>query len=241
LKIFFYNFFKRILDLIVSILGLLILSPIMLIIFILQVLVYKGKIFFNQKRVGLNGKIFRVYKFKTMNDKKDKNGILLPDNKRVTKIGKFLRTFSLDELPQIFNIISGTMSVVGPRPQSIEVCLFMSPEQFNRHKVKPGLTGLSAIRGRNGISWKKKIQYDLEYIERMNIFLDIKIIIITAIKVIIKENVFSEGNLAAITLGEELYKSQSITKDVYEKRHQKLRDMNSKKVFDQKDLITNNE
>jgi lipopolysaccharide/colanic/teichoic acid biosynthesis glycosyltransferase len=198
-------------DVLISLIGLIVLSPIFVIVTFLQLVTYRNGIFFNQKRVGLNGKIFRVFKFKTMNDHKDEEGILLPDAKRVTKLGKVLRALSFDELPQIFNILFGTMSVVGPRPQSIENCLFMSVDQFKRHSVKPGLTGLSAIKGRNGIPWNKKIQYDLDYLNRKSIFLDIKIIIITFFKVILSENVFSEGTLSSHQMGDYLLAENKIT------------------------------
>jgi len=241
MKNFMYIFLKRTLDILVSFVGLTILSPIFIVVIICQLIIYKRNIFFNQKRVGLKGKIFRVFKFKTMNDKTDKNGHLLPDNQRVTKFGKFLRAFSLDELPQIFNILLGQMSVVGPRPQSIEVCLFMNKEQFSRHQIKPGLTGLSAINGRNEISWNKKIDFDLEYIKRRTILLDIKIIIITAFKVILRQNVFSGNNLSAISLGEELYLGKKISKEMYERRFKKIMEVSKKPFLLQEDLLLTHE
>jgi lipopolysaccharide/colanic/teichoic acid biosynthesis glycosyltransferase len=235
-----YNFLKRLIDILVSFLGITILSPILIIIIALQLITYKTNIFFNQKRVGLNGKIFKVFKFKTMSDKKDSKGILLPDNLRVTKLGKILRTFSLDEIPQILNIVIGQMSVVGPRPQSIEVCLFMTKEQFSRHSVKPGLTGLSAINGRNKIPWTKKIELDLNYIKRRSIFLDLKIILITAIKVILREGVFSHDNLSAISLGEELLNDNIITQEMFDLRHSRVLKVSNNKLFTEKDLLITN-
>jgi lipopolysaccharide/colanic/teichoic acid biosynthesis glycosyltransferase len=175
-----------------------------------------------------------------MSDKKNSKGILLPDNLRVTKLGKILRTFSLDEIPQLFNIFIGQMSVVGPRPQSIEVCLFMTKEQFSRHSVKPGLTGLSAINGRNQIPWTKKIELDLIYIERRSIFLDLKIIFITLIKVILREGVFSHDNLSSISLGEELLKDDKITQGIFDLRHSKISKISNNKLFTEKDLLRTN-
>lgn len=236
-----YIFLKRSLDILVSFVGLTILSPIFIVVIICQLIIYKRNIFFNQKRVGFKGKIFRVFKFKTMNDKTDKNGHLLPDNQRVTKFGKFLRAFSLDELPQLFNILLGQMSVVGPRPQSIEVCLFMNKKQFLRHQIKPGLTGLSAINGRNEISWNKKIDLDLEYIIRRTILLDIKIIIITAFKVILRQNVFSGNNFSAISLGEELYLGKKITKEIYDSRFKIIKDVSNKPFLFEENLILTHE
>jgi undecaprenyl phosphate N,N'-diacetylbacillosamine 1-phosphate transferase len=241
MKLFIYNFLKRLMDLLISILGFIILSPIFLVVWILQLLTYGTNIYFNQKRVGLNGKIFRVFKFKTMNDKKDANGDLLPDHLRVTRLGKTLRAFSLDELPQIFNIIFGQMSVVGPRPQSIENCLFMSEKQFARHNVKPGLTGLSAIKGRNGIPWELKINYDLDYLRRKNIFLDIKIVIITFFKVIFRENVFSQGILSSHQMGETLLTSGKISEKEYKevlKKAKKVSQDNSVRRIGLNDLLS---
>lgn len=191
---------------------------------------------FNQKRVGQNGFIFKVYKFKTMNDRKDDNGNLLPDKLRVTKFGKILRALSLDELPQLLNIFIGQMSIVGPRPQSIEVCLFMNETQFKRHEIKPGLTGLSAINGRNGIKWHKKINYDLEYIRRKSLFLDIKIIFITFFKVISQHNVFSNGNLSSISLGQELISDGKIDVNKYYRILSKLPKISAQMFLSNEDL-----
>lgn len=236
-----YFFLKRLIDITLSLLGIILLSPIIIIILVLQFFYYGNKIFFNQKRVGFKGKIFKVFKFKTMIEKQDKDGNLLPDNLRITKFGKFMRSFSLDEIPQLLNIFLGDMSIVGPRPQSIEICLFMTKEQFKRHQIKPGLTGLSAIKGRNGISWENKILYDLEYLNKKNIFLDIKIIFITAYKVLIRENVFSEGNISSTSLGEELLSGNKISRKVFEKRFVKIKALNNRKYFLEKDLILINE
>ncbi len=237
MKFLIYNFIKRSIDITASIFGIVILIPVFLIISIIQFSIYGKNIMFNQKRVGINGVIFKVYKFKTMNEKRDSNGELLPDNQRVTKFGKFLRALSLDEIPQLFNILNGKMSIVGPRPQSLDICVFMTPSQFIRHSVKPGLTGFSAIKGRNGIEWSKKIQYDLDYIKIRNTFLDIKIILITAIKVIQQHNVFSEGNLSATSLGAELVQSKKISKEEYNEINKRVKILSNQKIITVKDLV----
>jgi lipopolysaccharide/colanic/teichoic acid biosynthesis glycosyltransferase len=237
---FLYFFTKRLIDLFASTFALILLSPFLIVISVIQIFIYKNGIMFNQKRVGKNGVVFKVYKFKSMNDKKDEKGNLLPDILRVTKVGKILRALSLDELPQLFNIFNGQMSIVGPRPQSIEVCLFMNQEQFKRHEIKPGLTGLSAINGRNGIKWSKKIDYDLEYIKRKNLLLDIKIIIITFFKVVMQQNVFSEGNLSSISLGQELLLEGKIDNNQYQSIINRLPSLSKQKVFEIKDLVIKN-
>lgn len=213
MKLFIYLFVKRAVDISVSFIALVLLSPILLIVSIFQFFFYGRKIFFNQKRVGLHGVIFKVYKFKTMNDKKNQEGEYLHDKDRVTKFGSFLRAFSIDELPQLVNILNGSMSIVGPRPQSIENCLFMNKKQFLRHSVKPGLTGLAAINGRNAVSWDKKIQFDLAYINRRNLWLDFKIMVITFVKVIKRENVFSGDQAFSLQMGEELLMDGKITSE----------------------------
>jgi lipopolysaccharide/colanic/teichoic acid biosynthesis glycosyltransferase len=236
MKIFLYLFFKRLIDIALSLIGILILSPVLIIVCLLQLFFYGRKIFFIQKRVGLHGVIFKVYKFKTMNDKKDQHGEYLHDKERVTKFGGFLRSSSMDELPQLFNILNGDMSFVGPRPQSIENCFFMNKGQFSRHKVKPGLTGLSAINGRNAVSWDKKIQFDLEYINRRSLWLDIRIMFLTFIKVIKRENVFSGDQAFSLQMGEELFQKGKITNDLLVKRL-KLVKLFNKPIMELNDLI----
>jgi len=197
-------------DITLSLFGIIILSPILLLVSLVQYFTYGKSIFFIQKRVGLNGRIFRVFKFKSMNSKTDKEGKLLPDELRITKLGKFLRSTSIDELPQLFNIFGGSMTIIGPRPQSIENSLFMSEEQFHRHSVKPGLTGLSAVLVRNNATWSKKISLDLDYIKRMNLILDIKIIILTIFKVLRRENISTGNLISSMQLGQELLNDKKI-------------------------------
>ena len=176
------KFIKRFLDLILSLMALILLMPLMLIIYIL-VRVKLGKpAIFKQERPGKDEKIFTLYKFRTMTDEKDENGNLLPDEQRLTKFGKMLRSTSLDELPELVNIIKGDMSIVGPRPLLVEYLPLYTEEQKKRHLVKPGLTGLAQISGRNAITWKQKFKEDIEYINNITLWNDIKIIFKTIIK-----------------------------------------------------------
>ena len=175
----YQKFFKRFLDIILSALALVILSPIMIILYIL-VLVFLGRPgIFKQERPGKDEKIFTLYKFRTMTDAKDKNGKLLPDSKRLTKFGKFLRSTSLDELPELINIIKGEMSIVGPRPLLVEYLPYYTKEERHRHDVRPGLTGLTQINGRNAISWEEKFLEDIKYVKRITFRGDVAIIIKT--------------------------------------------------------------
>lgn len=151
-------------------------------------------IFFRQERAGLNGKLFHIIKFRTMNTHKDENGNLLPDDLRLTKFGRFLRSTSLDEIPELFNVIKGDMSLVGPRPLLKEYLTLYSPFQARRHNVRPGLTGWAQINGRNSLSWNEKFEKDIWYVENQSIFLDIKILLITIKKIIIKEGISAKNN-----------------------------------------------
>lgn len=175
----YQKFFKRFLDVILSALALIILSPIMIILYVL-VLVFLGRPgIFKQERPGKNEKIFTLYKFRTMTDAKDKNGKLLPDSKRLTKFGKFLRSTSLDELPELINIIKGEMSIVGPRPLLVEYLPYYTKEERHRHDVRPGLTGLAQVNGRNAISWEEKFLEDIKYVKKITFRGDVAIIIKT--------------------------------------------------------------
>jgi lipopolysaccharide/colanic/teichoic acid biosynthesis glycosyltransferase len=183
--------FKRPFDFMVSLVAFIILSPLLLIIAILVRIKLGKPIIFKQERPGLNEKIFTLYKFRTMIDKKDQQGLLLPDGERLTKFGKFLRSASLDELPGLLNIIKGDMSVVGPRPLLVEYLELYNTEQRKRHKVRPGLTGLAQVNGRNSISWDDKFQYDLSYIRNVSFGFDIRIILKTVKKIFHREGISS--------------------------------------------------
>jgi len=184
-------FFKVLIDVIASLLGLIILSPIFVIVILLLLFFNDGNVFFFQRRPGLNGKIFKVIKFKTMNDRRDKAGELLPDAVRLTPLGKFIRKTSLDEIPQLLNIIKGDMSLVGPRPLLVEYLPLYNDAQKKRHDVRPGITGWAQVNGRNAISWKQKFEYDVWYIENMSFMLDIKILFLTVGKIFKSEGINS--------------------------------------------------
>lgn len=189
------KYIKRLLDIILSLLGIIIASPLFILIYIL-VLMFLGKpAIFKQKRPGKNEKIFTLYKFRTMTDKKDKNGKLLSDEKRLTKFGKFLRKTSLDEIPEFFNILKGDMSFVGPRPLLVEYLNYYTDEEKHRHDVRPGLTGLAQVNGRNLLSWEERFKLDIEYINNITFINDIKIIIKTIVAVFKREGISSNNSV----------------------------------------------
>jgi undecaprenyl phosphate N,N'-diacetylbacillosamine 1-phosphate transferase len=191
-------FFKRTLDLIIAFVGLVIVSPILLIISIGLYFANNGKPFFFQLRPGKNAKLFKIIKFKTMNDKKDKDGNLLADAQRLTAIGAFVRKTSLDELPQLLNVLKGEMSLIGPRPLLPEYLPLYSALQNRRHDLRPGITGWAQVNGRNAISWSQKFEYDVWYVDNMSFVLDIKIIVKTLLKVIKSEGINSADS---VTMG----------------------------------------
>ncbi|MFJ8234249.1 sugar transferase [Ureibacillus sp. NPDC094379] len=185
---------KRIIDLIFSLTLLILLSPILILVFILARKFLGSPVIFEQGRPGLNGKIFHVYKFRTMSDERDENGELLPDSIRLTKFGQFLRKLSLDELPQLWNVLKGDMSFVGPRPLLVEYLPLYSDRQARRHEVRPGITGWAQVNGRNAISWEQKFEYDVWYVENQSLFLDLKILFLTVKKVFISEGINQQGH-----------------------------------------------
>lgn len=188
---------KRLFDLSLTIPGLLLLSPLYLVIALL-ILIFHGKpILFQQVRPGYQAKKFTVYKFRTMNDNRDSDGNLLPDSQRLTALGRFLRTSSLDELPELINVIRGEMSLVGPRPLLSQYLERYSPEQARRHRVTPGITGWAQVNGRNVLSWKDKFQLDLFYVDNYSLWLDIKIILLTLWKVLKREGINQPGHATA--------------------------------------------
>lgn len=221
------NFFKRFFDIIFSLLALIVLSPLLLIIALLVRIKLGSPVIFKQERPGLNEKIFTLYKFRTMTDKKDEQGNLLPDSERLTSFGKWLRSTSLDELPELWNILKGEMSFVGPRPQLIKDMVFMTEEQRNRHSVRPGLTGLAQINGRNAIKWEEKLQYDLDYLQSITCFKDMKIIYATIFKTLNKEGISEQGLDTALDYGDYLLQNKKITNDEYIQLLSRLETKNS--------------
>lgn len=193
---FMYSrFFKRVLDFLFSALLLLLLSPVLLILIVLLFLVNKKFVFFIQERPGLHGKVFKLIKFKTMTDNKNEKGELLPNMKRLTKTGSFLRSTSLDELPQLLNVIKGDMSLVGPRPLLVEYLPLYSEEQSHRHDIRPGITGWAQVNGRNAISWKQKFELDVWYVDNVSLRLDIKILFLTLRKIFQTEEVNASNDV----------------------------------------------
>lgn len=186
------RYIKRLLDIILSLCGIIVLSPIMLVIAFLVRVKLGRPVIFCQKRPGKNEKIFRMYKFRSMTDERDKDGNLLPDEVRLTKFGRKLRASSLDELPELFNILKGDMSVVGPRPLLVEYLPLYSESQRRRHDVRPGLTGLAQVNGRNTLCWEEKFWWDIKYISQINFKNDLKIMLKTAEKVMRKEGIHAE-------------------------------------------------
>ncbi|MCT4287938.1 sugar transferase [Elizabethkingia anophelis] len=182
-------FFKRLLDIVVSISVLIIFSPIFIIVFICLFIANSGKPFFFQERPGKGEKLFRIIKFKTMNDKKDDDGNLLPDAKRLTKVGSFVRKTSLDELPQLINVFIGDMSLIGPRPLLIKYLPYYKEEERLRHSVRPGITGWAQVNGRNTVKWDDRLALDVIYVKNLSFMMDVKIIWKTIMKVIKSENI----------------------------------------------------
>lgn len=188
------HFFKRLIDFILVLCVLLVIWPILLIITVWLHFANKGAgAFFTQDRPGKNGKIFKVIKCKTMTDERDAEGNLLPDADRLTKVGRFVRSTSIDELPQLINVLKGDMALIGPRPLLPQYLPLYSPEQARRHEVRPGITGWAQINGRNAISWTKKFEYDVWYVDHCSFLLDLKIVFLTIKKVFIREGISQEG------------------------------------------------
>jgi len=184
---------KPLIDFLLSVIGLVILFPVLIVITVLLFIANNGKPFFFQSRPGKNGEIFRIVKFKTMNDKKDAEGKLLPDAQRLTAVGKFVRKTSIDELPQLINVVKGDMSLIGPRPLLTHYLHLYNDFQNRRHEVKPGITGWAQVNGRNAISWDKKFEYDVWYIDNMSLLLDIKIIFKTVLKVFKRDGINTDN------------------------------------------------
>ncbi len=188
----YIHFFKRILDFVLALVGILLLLPIFIFVFIFLSISNNGKPFFFQTRPGKNEKTFKIVKFRTMNDKKDAEGNLLPDAERLTAVGRFVRKTSLDEIPQLLNVLKGDMSIIGPRPLLVSYIPLYNSEQKKRHNVKPGITGWAQVNGRNAISWEEKFRYDVWYVENVSLILDIKIIFKTIKKVLVSDGITSQ-------------------------------------------------
>lgn len=187
------NYLKRIIDFTVALISIIILSPIFVLTTIGLYFANNGKPFFFQLRPGFQGRVFKIIKFKTMNDLKDLEGNLLSDSERLTSIGSFVRKTSLDEIPQLLNVLKGDMSLIGPRPLLVQYLELYNSEQKRRHEVRPGITGWAQVNGRNAISWKKKFDYDVWYVDNVSFVLDMKIFFLTLKKVFIKEGISAEG------------------------------------------------
>lgn len=188
---------KRIFDLLLAVLGLVILSPILLLAAVLVRIYHGSPVIFTQKRPGFKGTPFHIYKFRTMTDARDENGNLLPDAERLTRLGRFFRSSSLDELPELFNVLRGEMSIVGPRPLLMQYLERYSPEQARRHDVLPGITGWAQVNGRNAITWEDKFRLDVWYVDNWSVWLDIKIIFLTVWKVFKREGISQPGHVSA--------------------------------------------
>lgn len=224
------KYIKRPLDFVLSLCALIALSLIFLFLIIAGAVIMQGNPFFTQLRPGKkdkngNEKIFRLIKFRTMTNAKDEDGNLLPDEERLTAYGEFLRKTSLDELPELFNILKGDMAVIGPRPQLVRDMVFMTSEQRTRHSVRPGLSGLAQINGRNCIEWEDKLNYDLEYIKKISFAEDVKIIFTTVIKVFKTESISYEGMATAEDFGDYLLRTKKVDKETYDKNQLKAKEL----------------
>ena len=213
---FYERYIKRVLDIVCALAALLIFVWLYLLVAVLVRFKLGAPVLFVQPRPGKDEKIFKLYKFRTMTDAQDEHGELLPDEIRLTAFGRSLRATSLDELPEVFNILKGDMSVVGPRPQLVRDMVFMTPEQRLRHTVMPGLTGLAQVSGRNAISWEDKLATDLRYIRRITFLGDVKIVLLTVKKVFCREDISADGMDTAEDLGDYLLRTAQVSEEVYQ-------------------------
>lgn len=212
------KYFKRIIDFCLSLIALIILSPLLLVLIVLGTVFMRGNPFFTQKRPGKDEKIFKLIKFRTMDNRKDADGNLLPDEVRLNRYGKFLRSTSLDELPELVNIVKGDMAIVGPRPQLVRDMVFMTQEQRKRHSVRQGLTGWAQVNGRNAISWEDKFKYDLEYVDKVSFLFDVKIIFMTVASVFKRDGITMDDMVTAMDFGDYLLSNNDVKKDEYDSK-----------------------
>jgi lipopolysaccharide/colanic/teichoic acid biosynthesis glycosyltransferase len=220
----YQKFWKRFLDFSLSLVALVVLSPVLLVLTVVGAVIMRGNPFFTQIRPGKDEKLFRLVKFRSMSNLRDRDGNLLPDEKRLTPYGKFIRATSLDELPELVNILVGDMSIVGPRPQLVRDMVFMTPRQRRRHSVRQGLTGLAQCNGRNGISWEKKLEYDLQYIEKITFLGDVKILLKTVRSVLVREGINEEDAATAEDFGDYLLRTGKITPAEYRQKQSEAAD-----------------
>jgi lipopolysaccharide/colanic/teichoic acid biosynthesis glycosyltransferase len=218
-------------DFTLSLIAIAVLSPILLVLVIIGAIAMKGNPFFTQLRPGLvsrktgEEKIFKLIKFRTMSNAKDKNGNLLPDDVRLNRYGRILRSTSLDELPELFNILVGDMAIVGPRPQLVRDMVFMTETERVRHTVRPGLTGLAQCNGRNNMTWEKKFEYDLEYIKKITFLGDIKIMFKTVGKVFVRDGINEEGMATSMDLGDYLLQKGAVDKATYDEKQAEAKEL----------------
>ena len=216
---------------VLSLLALVVLLPILAVLSVIGAIAMKGNPFFTQLRPGLKNKktgkeqIFRLIKFRTMSNAKDENGNLLPDDVRLNGYGKFLRSTSLDELPELINILKGDMSIIGPRPQLVRDMVFMTDVQRMRHNVRPGLSGLAQVSGRNNITWEEKFEYDLKYIEKVSFITDAKLVALTVVKVFKREDTVREGTVSDVDFGDWLVMNGEITQEEYYEKQIEAREL----------------
>ena len=219
------KYIKRLLDIIMAAAGIIVLSPVMLVTAFLVRVKLGSPVIFKQKRPGKNERIFEMYKFRSMTDERDQDGNLLPDEVRLTEFGKKLRATSLDELPELFNILKGDMSVVGPRPQLVRDMVFMSKRQRCRHLVKPGLSGLAQVNGRNVITWEDKLSWDLKYIEKITFLDDMSLILQTVGKVFKRADINREGTASDMDFGDYLLAKGTVSKEGYDRKQAEAKEL----------------
>ena len=212
------KYLKRMIDFILSLIALIVLSPVLVVLMILGTVFMRGNPFFTQPRPGKNERIFKLIKFRTMDNRKDADGNLLPDEVRLNRYGKFLRSTSLDELPELINIMVGDMAIVGPRPQLVRDMVFMTQEQRKRHSVRQGLTGWAQVNGRNAISWEDKFKYDLEYVDKVSFLFDVKIVFMTVASVFKRDGITMDDMATAMDFGDYLLSNNDVKKDEYDSK-----------------------